>query len=146
MNTAVSELPEYYKIALKENGTTEIAGKEHNSRVLEYHQATGLKASDDETPWCAAFVNWCLLKAGINGTNSASARSFQKWGIPSFNPVEGDIVIFWRESKTSSKGHVAFFVKRDGDFIYCFGGNQSNKVCVAKYPVDRVLTYRKPIE
>lgn len=142
--TTVVELPEYYKIALKESGVTEIVGSKHSSRVLEYHHATSLKASDDETPWCAAFVNWCLLQAGIPGTNSALARSFQKWGIPAFNPKEGDIVVLWRDSKISTKGHVGFFVKRDAKYVYIFGGNQGNKVCLSKYPIERVLTYRMP--
>ena len=76
----------------------EIAGSQHNPRILAYHLATALKATTDEVPWCAAFVNWCLREAGIEGTFSAEARSFLRWGltIPLESIEAGDVVVFAR--------------------------------------------------
>lgn len=35
-----------------------------------------MRNSAQSTPWCAAFVNWCLKEAGLPGTNSNLAKSF----------------------------------------------------------------------
>jgi hypothetical protein len=63
-------------VAMREIGQKEIRGPEHNPRIIEYHAATTLKASTDETPWCSSFVNWCLRQVSIAGTNSAAAVSW----------------------------------------------------------------------
>jgi hypothetical protein len=47
---------------------------QHTRRIVEYHKTTTFSANDDETPWCASFVNWVLIRSGRNGTNSARAR------------------------------------------------------------------------
>ncbi|KKK66354.1 hypothetical protein LCGC14_2964930, partial [marine sediment metagenome] len=41
-------------------------------------------ASEDETPWCSSFVNFCVCEAGYNPikeTGSARARSWLSWGV-----------------------------------------------------------------
>ncbi|WP_224984859.1 TIGR02594 family protein [Geomonas agri] len=63
-------------IARKEIGQKEVAGHRDNPRILSYHATTTLKATDDETPWCSSFVNWCLKQAGVKGTDSAAATSW----------------------------------------------------------------------
>lgn len=131
-----------YEFAKLEIGTTEVPGPVNNPRIVEYHATTTLKATDDETSWCSSFVNWCVKKAGFKGTNSAAARSWLKWGVVTDDPKEGDIVIFKRPPSPTS-GHVAFFVKKEGDFIYCLGGNQSNQVRISKYKASDLLGYRK---
>jgi hypothetical protein len=45
------EIPAYFDVALREIGQAEINGPDHNQRIIEYHEQTSLKASDDETPW-----------------------------------------------------------------------------------------------
>lgn len=99
--------PLHYRIAYKEIGTKEIVGSRHSLKVLEYHDTTG-NFSDDETPWCASYVNWVLIQqywnevkkcyvlkgkeykkvasdmkslALIVGTGSAMARSFASSGF-----------------------------------------------------------------
>ena len=136
----------WLEIAIRElvRGVDEIPGQRHNPRILEYHSATTLGASDDETPWCAAFMNWCLRECWIKGTNSAAARSFVTWGQES-EPVPGAIVTLWRGSPDSTQGHVGTLVDRAPGRIYLCGGNQRDRVSVAAYPVDRVLAYRKPL-
>lgn len=139
-----AKLPLYYEIARKEIGVKEISGKSHNPRIIEYHTATALKATEDEVSWCSAFANWCLLKAGVKGTNNAAARSFLKWGKSvKEDPKEGDICIFWRGSPESWQGHVGFYVREDLINIYVLGGNQNNSVCVQAYPKSRLLDIRR---
>jgi uncharacterized protein (TIGR02594 family) len=138
----MSKILKAFEIAKTQIGVKEIVGKKHNPKILEFGTATSLKPKDDETPWCATSANWCLMKAGIKGTNSAAARSFLKWGTKIDVPFEGCLVVFWRGSKTSSKGHVAFYVRETAKYIYCLGGNQGNEFCIAKYPKEQLLSYR----
>ena len=132
-----------YRIARSYLGTKEIRGKKHNKVVQSFYERAVGHIYGDETPWCAAFVNSCLVEAGIKGTGKLNARSFLKWGVNSDYPKEGDIVVFWRGSKSSWKGHVGFYVGDSGRNIKVLGGNQSNKVCIQNYPKKRILGYRK---
>lgn len=61
----MSQLQLAYKIAVAEKGVKEVAGIKNNERILDYHQATMLRAKVDEAAWCSAFVNWCYIQAGI---------------------------------------------------------------------------------
>jgi uncharacterized protein (TIGR02594 family) len=124
-------------------GVHEVAGREHNARILEYHRATRLRASDDETSWCAAFVNWSLLQAGVEGTNAANARSFMDWGVAAEAPKPGDIVVLWRGKRDGWQGHVGFYLGRSNGRVYILGGNQGDAVSVDAFHEDRVLGYRR---
>jgi uncharacterized protein (TIGR02594 family) len=135
-----------YIIAMNELGVAEVPGDGNSPRVLEYHKATGLQATEDEVPWCSAFANWCIQKAGGGGTKSAMARSWLRWGKAIEQPQAGDMVIFSRGSDGYS-GHVAFYVKKiDDKTIQVLGGNQMDMVCVANYGTDRVLGYRRSLD
>jgi len=128
----------FYEKAKSQMGIQELTGKQHNKKIVEYHACTSLRATDDETPWCASFVNWVMKQVGVNGTNSAAARSFSKWGNELKTPVKGCVVVFTRKGG----GHVAFYHSEDNNFIYCLGGNQSNSVNISAYRKDRLLGYR----
>lgn len=121
-------------IAKQELGVKEVPKiTANNPRIIEYHSTTG-KFLDDETPWCSSFVNWVVGKAGIKGTNSARALSWQNWGAKLDKPAYGSIgVIKWPKG-----GHVGFVVgiKRDRngkEKIILLGGNQSNKVQYSEF-------------
>ena len=92
--------------------------------------------------WCAGFVNGTLKKAGIQGTGKDNARSFLAWGQPTSNPKKGDIVVLWRGSPGSWKGHVGYYYGTSGDNVLILGGNQNNQVSIETYPKSRVLGYR----
>ncbi|WP_162232398.1 SH3 domain-containing C40 family peptidase [Methylogaea oryzae] len=135
----------WFDIAVQEAGTAEISGSGANPRIVEYLRSTTLgadMAASDETPWCSAFVNFCVEKSGFAGTDSAMARSWLNWGRRTDAPVTGCIVVF--ERSTSPSGHVAFYVADSGNEIKVLGGNQGNKVCFADYPKSRILGYRVP--
>lgn len=133
---------EVLKIAEGEIGIKEIPGSGDNPRILEYHACTSLKATDDETPWCSAFVNWVICKAGGTGTNNAMARSWLKWGVPIEEPFPGCIVILKRGNPPS--GHVGIFKYRrsPGGWVHIIGGNQSDQVKISLYAESGVLGYR----
>lgn len=135
-------LPRWYEVAKGEIGIKEIPGDEHNSRILEYHNATSLQATPDEIPWCSSFVNWCMRQANFHGTDSAAARSWLRWGESLDEPREGCIVVLKRGS-SQWQGHVGFYVGESTDgFIDVLGGNQKNAVNISRYPASKLLDYR----
>ena len=132
-----------FNIAMGEIGVKEVNGTGNNPRVLEYHQATSLKASDDETSWCSSFMNFCFLRAGLKGSGRADAKSWLTIGIEVTEPELGDVVILWRGSPDSWMGHVGFYAGRDGDNIILLGGNQGDRVCYQSFPKSRLIGYRR---
>lgn len=133
------------ELALKQIGIKEIAGKTDNPEVLKYFNEIGYDGTKlkDETAWCSAFVNWIAKKAGLPYTGKLNARSWLKVGKKVLNPKMGDVVVFWRESPSSWKGHVAFFVRETKNYVYVLGGNQNNQVKISAYPKKRLLQYRR---
>ncbi len=108
-----------------------------NPLILRLFLSTKTVPMGDETAWCAAFVNWCLKRARIKGTASASSQSFSNsgWGtrvwrqgeesLPS-RAATGDIAVF-RLRYDTSHGHVCFFKqisKTQPNSIEVLGGNQ----------------------
>jgi uncharacterized protein (TIGR02594 family) len=131
--------PLWVQKALKEKGVKEIPGEKKNPRIAEYHKFIGFPGDEDDS-WCASFAGWCLG----GGTRKPNARSYLQYGLPLTNPNYGCIVIFWRESKDSWKGHVGFFIKENDTHILVLGGNQDNMVCEKWYPKSQLLGYRWP--
>lgn len=134
-------IPPWLAIAEKEIGVTEVDGDGNNNRIIEYHSATELKATEDSVPWCSAFVCWCLLRAGQKSTYDAWARSYLSYGEKLEKPIPGCVVVF---SRGQESGHVGFFIKEDALWTWVLGGNQNDEVCIAKYAKWRVLAYRWP--
>ena len=132
-------------VAKRELGQHEVAGANNNPRIVEYHSATSLKATDDETPWCSAFANWCMKQVGIKGTGLANARSWLDWGRKIDTPVPGCVVVLKRTSSPTS-GHVGFYMGPSTvtGRIQVLGGNQSDSVKLSNYPKTDVLGYRLP--
>lgn len=133
------------EIALSQFGIKEIVGSKDNPEVLKYFDEIGFDGSKlkDETSWCSAFANWVAKKANKDYTKRLDARSWLKVGKETNQPEPGDVVVFWRESPKSWKGHVGFYVNETKDHINVLGGNQSNQVKISAYPKSRLLGYRR---
>ncbi len=134
------------KLCFEELGVKEIPGEDDNARILNYAKESGISGiSDDETPWCSIFTNWVAYKLGLERTDKPNARSWVNVGESISAPSPGDVVVFWRESRTSWKGHVAFFLGYSSDLskVFCIGGNQGNAVSVASYDSSKVLQFRR---
>lgn len=137
-----------------EKGVKRRPGRSQNDlRILEYFTATptlGSSASSvDETPYCAAFANWCLGRAGFRGTNSAVAASFRHWGRPTRDnrPALGAIALI---EFANGQHHVTFVagISGDGRQIATLGGNQGNTHAVSHgYCAKRlVIAFRYPAD
>ena len=97
----------------------------------------------DETAWCSAFANYVAKTSGHEYTGKLNARSWLDAGEEIENPEKGDIVVLWRESPSSWKGHVGFFVKQTRNYVYVLGGNQGNAVSIRAYDIKRLLGFRR---
>lgn len=139
--------PPWMKIARSLNGLREIKGKRHHPKIIQMWQAIGAPFRDDETPWCASFVGYCLEEVGFRSTRSAAARSYTKWrdGVKLRDAVGGAIVVYWRGKRNGWSGHVGFVdsVDRSGR-INTLGGNQGNAVNVKPFGRDRLLGFYWP--
>ncbi|MFZ6000953.1 MAG: TIGR02594 family protein [Bacteroidota bacterium] len=135
------------QIAVNELGQKEISGPAENPSIVRFAREGGNFAwkNEEETPWCSIFVNWCAKKAGLKSSGLASARSWLVVGTLVESPQPGDVVVFWRESRDSWKGHVGFFFgfSKDGLRVFCLGGNQGNQVSISSFGIDQVLGYRR---
>ena len=99
------------------------------------------------TAWCGGFAATVLRMFDPNialPPNPLGARNWLKFG-ERCEPAAGALVIFWRVSPNSWKGHVGFVVRvySNGD-VACLGGNQSNAVNIRRFPKSRILGFRKP--
>ncbi|WP_167737456.1 TIGR02594 family protein [Sphingomonas parva] len=117
-------------------------------RILAYLATCGDledgEGERDDTPWCSAFLNWCVMQAGFAGTDSGWATSWARWGREDPQPGPGTIVV-WRRSRDLGNGlepvggHVAFLLERRGDMVHVLGGNQRDAVCRRDYPLHGFL-------
>ena len=130
-------------IALSQYGIKEVPGVENNPEIMKYFKVGNHDwVQGDETSWCSAAMNWVAKEAGFECSGKLDARSWLKIGKRvSFK--DADIVVFWRESKDSWKGHVGIPVNKTEDWVWTLGGNQSNMFKISAYPKDRVLAYIK---
>lgn len=137
----MSDAP-WMAVAEKELGVTET---NNPKRVIEYHQATSLKAKDVKTAWCSSFANWVLKQAGYKNTNSAWARDWLDYGHIA-DQQRGAIVVMERNGP-GGDSHVGFFTGKSTDtHIELLSGNSSNSVCLKMYPKKDLLGMRWPIK
>ena len=121
-------------------------GDKNHADILTFFKETGNKQiRSDETAWCSVFIGYCAKKAGYSYSKKAAARSWLDIGQSTKTPKTGDVVVFWRESPDSWKGHVAIYLgtNKNTNEIICLGGNQDDKVCIKSYCKDQVLDYRR---
>lgn len=138
--------------ALNEYGVASIKGARHSDRVRLFLSQIGLGATDNDA-WCSAFMAWLFFKITGLAVGKANARSWTKVQPIGLHTVAitdclgaqpGDVVVLWRVSPTSWKGHVGLFVRATKRHVWLLGGNQSGgRVSIKRYPIKRVLVVRR---
>jgi uncharacterized protein (TIGR02594 family) len=137
------------EIGVRENS----AAGQHNKRILEFHKATSLRATEDEVPWCSSFVNWVMAESGRTGTKSAAAKSWLNWGTELGTPKVGAVTVIKKKTGGSDKAtgsssgfHVAFFVSTTATHLRLLGGNQSDSVKYSNFQLSKydIKGYRWP--
>lgn len=134
-----------YNIAYRMINEREVPGRVANP-FIAWCISTAGGAADDEIPWCSGFVNAIAKLAGCQRTNSLAARSWLNVGkrLDSINDarVGYDVVILKRGTQPW-QGHVGFYHAHDSTTVAVLGGNQSDTVCVQRFPLGDVLAVRR---
>jgi uncharacterized protein (TIGR02594 family) len=127
-------------------GTKEGRGDLNNPEILDWAKDLDIKYPGDDVAWCGLFVGHCVgstLPQEILPGNPLGARQWERFGEPT-SPRVGAVMVFWRISKQSGKGHVGFYVGEDNDAYQILGGNQSDSVCLTWLSKSRFLGARWP--
>jgi len=141
--------PEWLRLAHGYLGLKEIPGPRHNAELLGWWERLALPFRDDETPWCAGFVNAMVHKAGlpIVHKNRAAALGWRwnGYGQRLSGPALGAVMSMTRPGRPGS-GHMTFVAGRDArDRIMGLGGNQGDMVSINPYdPQARDAQYHFP--
>lgn len=144
-----------YEIAQVFIGTDEVPGKATNPQILAMLQLDDAWPTDDEVPWCSAFVNYIAFLLKLSRSKSLRARSWLEVGAGVMLEralVGFDVVILKRGTGEqpgpeviNAPGHVGFFSGYDADQVFLLGGNQGDSVTVVGYPRKRLLGVRRLI-
>ena len=141
----VDRMPWYHE-ALRLVGTKEIEGPASNRDILEMADRLDVAYDNDDIPWCGLFAGHCVgasLPDEALPTVVLRARAWEAFGVPT-TPQLGAVMVFWRRSPDSGLGHVGFYFAEDERTYHILGGNQSDRVSVARLRRDRLLTARWP--
>lgn len=109
----------------------EATGKNDGYEVEKFLSYVGHKRG---TPWCAAYVSYCLGVAGVKSVTVRSASS-QAFTSQRFTPIEkflrekrqakpGDIFVM--KTKGAPTGHVGFIYLHKGELFYTIEGNTNS--------------------
>jgi uncharacterized protein (TIGR02594 family) len=128
-------------------GSKEIPGKVTAPFISTMLSKLGAWWSDDETPWCATFVSWCLQESQVLPPKAFyRAAAFKSWGFDIADYGQactyGSVVV----TRRPGGFHVAFLtgVDRINSRVQLLGGNQDNQVKFSTYRMDQVEAVRYP--
>jgi uncharacterized protein (TIGR02594 family) len=135
------------RIAAAEIGTTEVVGAGSNERILTYAKEVGFDSwyHDDDTPWCSLFLNWVAHSAGADRSKDGRAASWSSIGQAVSSPKIGDVVLLTSKAGGTKVTHVGLYTghSADGKRVHVLGGNQSNMVNIAGFPLNLLVGYRR---
>lgn len=137
----MNELP-WIKEARSLLGTAEIPGPKHNLRIVNWLRELNASWFDDETFWCGTFVAHCLHAADRSiPKHWYRAKDYLNYGTFLKKPAYGCIAV---KSRVGG-GHVFFVIGEleDGSLVG-LGGNQNNKVSIARFSRDSIVGYVWP--
>lgn len=131
-------------------GITEVAGRHSDPTILAMIRELFPTANDDSTvPWCSVFMNVVARNEcaenpiDLGHKFPGMARSWLDVGEIIETPRPGDVVILWRGSPSSPKGHVGLYCNTVKNKVIMLGGNQGDAVTVSAYDLNRVIGYRR---
>lgn len=140
----------WYEEALRLKGTREAAGPPDNPLIIRWAERLGIGYTHDSVAWCGLFAAHCIASALPDEplpTNPLGARNWLRFGTET-EPTLGAVLVFWRGSKAGWQGHVGFYAGEDGTgeggAYHVLGGNQSDRVSIARVARNRLLGTRWP--
>jgi len=147
----MAEQPEWMTIARQFNGIRETVNGKLNPQIVDFFQLGThfpLAKLTATTPWCAAFVSYCLHKAGMKSPLTANAAACALYGLPVVGEVQhGDVVVLAPGVQgAGTSGHVGFYLQPlNAHAFWLYSGNCANTVKASVYQLDRVVAWRRPV-
>ncbi|UGY11149.1 CHAP domain-containing protein [Phyllobacterium pellucidum] len=105
-----------------------------NPVIYHFFSSTQTKPEGDETAWCAAFMNWCILRSHATekdefgkspGTFSKSGKPFnvENFKKHSTNSASSGSFRCWKETNAPKRGELVVFKDEgtDGATKHCLG-------------------------
>lgn len=133
-------------IARAEIGVTERTGKNDHPRIIVYHRTVSewLAKSKPGQPYCASFVNYCMLSAGVKVTgvpNPARARDWflnKKRIVLTQQQIRGNRRMIRLPERGSVVGYIFYGgaishveildrIDLDEGYLYCVAANTSSR-------------------
>lgn len=130
-------------------GVTEFSGSQSNPIILNWAKETKTNSDNwyntDSIPWCGLYMAVIAQRAKWEVVNlPLRALSWSTFGnpIPLDKGCLGDVCVFTRKGG----GHVGVTIaySTDKKYIYVLGGNQADKVNIAKIATSRLHAIRRP--
>lgn len=144
-------------------GVSETPENKNTADIKIYLKMIGLDDLAGDTPWCGAFLAFCMktcglkdIAASIVGTRTvnglvvgpAHVLWWQGWGIaepapPAGTPYPvGTVVVL--NNQSGAPGHVGLIVGNDATTLQVLGGNQGSpgKVSIVPYPIASINATR----
>lgn len=136
-----------YDTAKRYLGTKETPGPQSTASIRQWITAAAdwLDKDDSKTAWCGCF-------RGAIGVETATglpkahyrAAAWATWG----KPVEVSQPELWQQGDTivmtrPGGNHVCLLDRVSGDYAWCLGGNQSDAVTIARFPLARITAVRR---
>lgn len=139
-----------FDLAQRFTGIQEVGGNVDNPQILSMLKLDNAWPSNDEVPWCSAFVNYIAWLTRAPRSKDLRARSWLTVGrgIQLDDAEPGDIVVLKRGTDDGPEvidapGHVGFYAGITDNLIEVLGGNQSDTVKVSRYARSRLLAVRR---
>lgn len=134
-----------YRHAEKDLGISEAPGAASHPRIRKAinEAAEWLDDDDSKTAWCGCIMGlWCKEINLPRPSEFFRAASWAAIGkdVPLGEARRGDICVFKRDGGS----HVALFHSVAGVRVTVLGGNQSNAVTVASFPIASLRAIRRP--
>lgn len=143
----VGPLPKIVQEALALHGTLEAPGAANNPVIVKWAAEVGKDIAAaygaDSIPWCGLFAAVVVKRAGkpvIAGP--LWAKNWAKFGQKADKPSLGDVLVFQR---AGGGGHVGFYIAEDSSAYHVLGGNQADKVSIARIAKSRCIAARRPV-
>lgn len=155
--------PLMVRIALDMYGTIETPGTQDNPIIVGWADEVARACGRPYDNWAADFYNddsvpWCGLFMAVVAARSAQGRperfppnkylaalAWANWGqsIAKTDIVVGDVIVLVRKGG----GHVTLAVgtSDDGKWVMGIGGNQADRVNIARFDMQRVYAVRRPV-
>jgi uncharacterized protein (TIGR02594 family) len=131
-------------------GVAEVEGSGSNPKILAMRDYVARKFpeqadyaalyTDDSVAWCGLCCAWAMAVADISGPFGPTDTDRWMWALawsedPNYQRLDaprlGCVLVKEREGG----GHVCMYEGTEGDTYLCRGGNQSDAVTLANYPI-----------